>query len=134
MQTASYVTVETSKSVESAMAAVDAALKSRQFGVLWHLDMNEKLVEKGLEAGPAFHVLEVCSAPRAKQALTTNQQVGMLLPCKVVVYEDQATKGTQIGYLRPDIMMELLHDEALRPLATEVERILDEAVREAAAS
>lgn len=129
---ASHYTVPTSKTVESALAAVEQALARRQFAVLWHLDINAKLVEKGLEPGPAFHVLEVCSAPRAKAALATTQQVGYFLPCKVVVYSDQATGATRIGLQRPQLMVELVGDPALQPLAEEVEGLLIGAVNEAA--
>lgn len=132
--TSSYVTVATNKSVEQAIADVETALKPRQFGVLWHLDINQKLTEKGLEAEPAFHVLEVCSAPRAKKALSTNQHVGVFLPCKVVVFEDRQNGSTQIGYLRPQLMTDLLHDKELEPLAEEVETILKAAIHEAAQS
>jgi uncharacterized protein (DUF302 family) len=130
--TTTHYTVSTQKDVEGAMQALEAALKSRQFSVLWHLDINQKLVEKGLEPGPPFHVLEVCSAPRAKEALTANQQVGYFLPCKMVVYKDHDKGETQIGLLRPGLMMELLGDERLEPLAAEVEGLLKEAAAAAA--
>jgi uncharacterized protein (DUF302 family) len=128
----SHYTVPTTKSVESALAAVEQALARRQFAVLWHLDINAKLVEKGLEPGPPFHILEVCSAPRAKAALTTTQQVGYFLPCKVVVYADGATGGTRIGLQRPRLMVDMIGEPALEPLADEVEGLLVGAVNEAA--
>jgi uncharacterized protein (DUF302 family) len=122
----------TRKTIAAAIQAVEVSLARRQFGVLWHLDINEKLVDKGLEPAAPFHVLEVCSAPRARTALTTNQQVGYFLPCKIVVYEDQGQAGTVIGLLRPRLMMDLLGDPALEPLADEVEDLLLQAITEAA--
>lgn len=132
VMSASHYTVPTDKSVPLAIEVIEKTLMARQFGVLWHLDINEKLVEKGLDPGPAFHVLEVCSAPRAKQALSTNQQVGYFLPCKIVVYTDQKNGTTQIGLLRPRLMTELLGDQELEPLANEVEQLLVDAINEAA--
>jgi uncharacterized protein (DUF302 family) len=129
---ANYFSRSTSKSVAQAIAAVERALAARQFAVLWHLDINEKLREKGLPEGPPFHVLEVCSAPRAQQALETNQQVGYFLPCKIVVYQDARTGGTEVGLQRPQLMVDLLGDPALEPLAQEVETLLSAAVAEAA--
>lgn len=132
-ETDAYYTVPTTKDVTGAMAAVESALKGEKFSVLWHLDINEKLQEKGLEPGPAFHVLEVCSAPRAKEALSTNQQVGYFLPCKIVVYADANQNGeTQIGILKPELMMNLLGDKRLEPLAEEVGAALKRAVNHAA--
>jgi uncharacterized protein (DUF302 family) len=132
-ETSGYFARSTTKSVDEAIRAVEAALKTRQFAVLWHLDINEKLVEKGLDPAPPFHVLEVCSAPRAKQALSTNQRVGYFLPCKIVVFTDAATGTTQIGFQRPHLMTDLLGDPALKPLADEVDGVLAAAVSEAAA-
>lgn len=126
--------VTTQKTVEEAVEAVGSALKENQFGVLWDLDINQKLEEKGIEVEPPFRILEVCSAPRAKQALSQNQLVGYFLPCKVLVYEDRQSRQTTIGYAKPDALMGLLGDEELEPLAEEVDRLLRRAVDQAAQS
>jgi uncharacterized protein (DUF302 family) len=133
METAqAYVGERSPVGVEETIDRITKALAARGFGVLWHLDINEKLVEKGLEPTAPFHVLEVCSAPRAREALTIHQRVGYFLPCKVVVFEDRATHIVEIGFERPTLMVDLLQEPALKPLADEVEGILGEALREAA--
>ncbi len=124
--------VTTKKSVDEAVEAVGAALKNHQFGVLWDLDINTKLTEKGIAPEPPFRILEVCSAPRAKQALTTNQAVGYFLPCKVLVYKDRASDTTRIGYAKPAALMGLLGDTRLDELARDVDHLLKQAVDEAA--
>ena len=123
-------TVRTDKGVDAAVQAVDAALAKRKFSVLWALNINDQLQEKGLSLDGRFRILEVCSAPRAKEALEANPLVGYFLPCKVVVYEKDG--GTEIGLPRPTALIGLLGDAALQPLAEEVEQVLVEAVREAA--
>lgn len=123
--------VTTAKSVDEAVQAVGEALTNHQFSVLWDLDINEKLVAKGLEPEPAFRILEVCSAPRAKQALSTNQRVGYFLPCKIVVFADQESGKTTVGYARPAALMGLLGDARLEPLAQEVEALMKKAVDQA---
>lgn len=124
--------VATRKSLDEAVQAVGTSLKNHQFGVLWDLDINEKLTEKGLVAEPPFRILEVCSAPRAKQALSTNQSVGYFLPCKVLVYQDRDSGQTTIGYAKPAALMGLLGDARLDGLAAEVDQLLRQAVDEAA--
>jgi uncharacterized protein (DUF302 family) len=126
------VSVPTAKSLDDAITATEAALQARKFSVLYHLDINEKLVEKGLPPVPPFHILEVCSAPRAREALSLNQEVGYFLPCKVVVYEDAASHRTIIGLEPPSLIPELLQDPALDSLAHEVEDLLHAAILEAA--
>lgn len=123
-------TRETSKAVQEAVAAVEQGLAARKFAVLWHLDVRETLKAKGVEGGPVFHILEVCSAPRAKEALDANLEVGYFLPCKMVVYERDGR--TCIGLLRPTTLMNMLGEPALKGLAEEVDAVLREVVDEAA--
>lgn len=133
-ETSPFFSRQSTGSVEQTIAAVESALQKRQFSVLWHLDINQKLEEKGFERGPAFHVLEVCSAPRAKRALTQNQLVGYFLPCKIVVYEEDGGGTTRIGMQPPRMMVDFLGDQKLEPLAKEVETLLIDAIAEAAAA
>lgn len=120
------------KSVSQAVRDLGEALNRHQFGVLWDLDINAKLEEKGIAPEPPFRILEVCSAPRAKEALSTNQAVGYFLPCKVLVYQDRQSGQTTIGYARPAALMGLLADPRLESLAAEVDELLRAAVDEAA--
>lgn len=124
-----HYTRATEKSVSEAITALEDALTKRKFSALWHLDMQAKLKEKGLELAPEFHVFEVCNAPRAKEALETNMMVGYFLPCKMVVFSKDGQ--TQIGLLRPELLMDLLGEERLQSLATGVEAELKAAVDEA---
>ncbi len=125
-----FTTTTTTKGVDEAARAVEQALAQRKFSVLWALDVNDKLREKGLYLQGRFRILEVCSAPRAKEALETNPSVVHFLPCKVTVYERDG--HTEIGLPLPTGLIGLVGDERLRALATEVEATLVEAVREAA--
>ncbi|ADU50374.1 protein of unknown function DUF302 [Thermaerobacter marianensis DSM 12885] len=126
-------TVATDKPVDEAIQALQSALAERKFSALWHLHVNEKLREKGFHLEPDFHIFEVCNPAKAKQALETDQKVGYLLPCKIVVYSDRNDGNrTKIGLLRPQTLIGLLDDERFRDLANEVEQEL-RAVVDAAA-
>lgn len=128
--TDAWYTAPTSRSLEDASRAVEAALAARRFSVLWAFDVHEKLREKGLEAHGRCRILEVCSAPRAKEALDANPRAAYFLPCKVVVQEREGR--TEIGLARPTALIGMLGDPALRPLAEDVERTLVAAAQEAA--
>lgn len=124
--------VTTTKSVDQAAQDVEAALARRRFSVLWGLDVNQTLQEKGFALDRRTRILEVCSAPRAKEALETAPLVAYYLPCKVVVYEGEG--GTEIGLPRPTALMSLVGEPKLASLAEEVEKAMVEAVQEAARS
>ena len=112
----------TSMPVEQAVAAVERALQEQRFLVLWQLDVNAKLQEKGEHLQAPYRILEVCNAPTARQALETNPEIGYFLPCKVVVYGEGGQ--TVVGLVRPQVLLGLLGDERVGPLAEEVERRL----------
>jgi uncharacterized protein (DUF302 family) len=113
-------------SVSEAIAALESALKEQQFGVLWHLDMQAKLREKGLELRPEFHVFEVCNPGRAKEALETNIEVGYFLPCKMAVYVKDGE--THVGLLRPQLLIDMLGEGQLHEFGADVERQLMQVV------
>lgn len=121
-------TVTVEKTVDEAVAALEESLKKRKFGVLWQLNIPEKLKEKGVSFEVPYRVLEVCNPHEAKEVLSTNLMVGYFLPCKIVVYEDQGT--TKIGMPKPTFLMEAVGDERLKETAQRVEKALQEAIDE----
>lgn len=124
-----HYTVETDKSIDEAVQAVEDALKKHKFGVLWKLDLTSKLQEKGLDFNQPYRVLEVCNPVEAERVLSQNNLVGYFLPCKIVVYE---TAGkTKIGLPKPTALMDVLNDAQLQEIAQGVEATLIEAVNEA---
>lgn len=123
-----HYTRPTTKSVSEAIDALQQTLARHQFSALWHLDMQAKLREKGLELGPAFHIFEVCNAKRAKEAMETNINVGYFLPCKMVIYRED--EQTHVGLLRPNLLMDVLGEKRLQALATDVEQELTAVIDE----
>lgn len=124
-----YYTVGTAKSVDEAVQALEAALKERQFGVLWSLDLTAKLAEKGLSFPSAYRILEVCNPVQAERVLSKNLLVGYFLPCKIAVYEEEGT--TKIGLPKPSVLMGVVNDPSLAEIGAEVERVMIEAVEAA---
>ena len=112
-------TVTTDKRIEEAILSLEESLMVEKFGVLWKLDMKEKLQEKGLDFQKEFKVLEVCNPQEAQRVLTENEMAGYFLPCKIVVYDDKGK--TKIGMPRPTSLIGLLHNEKLQSFAKDIE-------------
>lgn len=128
-----HYTVETKKSVDEAVKAVEICCSKRKYGVLWQLNIPTKLMEKGINLEQEYRVLEVCNPDVAKKVLIHNQQGGYFLPCKIVVYIDTETQQTKIGLVRPTELMKLTGDETLQNIVSDVEKTLIDAIDEAKA-
>ncbi len=118
-----HYTVETNKSIQEAIQSLTENLKEEKYGVQWQFNIKETLHKKGFEFDHEFQVLEVCNPKEASRVLSMNQLVGYLLPCKIVVYEDDQGK-TKIGLPRPSALIQMVDDDSLKEIATDIENQL----------
>ncbi|MBB6734441.1 DUF302 domain-containing protein [Cohnella zeiphila] len=121
-----HYTAETAKTPEQAIEALTENLKAEKFGVLWQLDLKEKLHEKGVELDSPYRILEVCNPVEAKRVLSENLLVGYFLPCKLVVYVENGK--TKIGMPKPTSLIGLAEDGSLTSIASDIERRLSACV------
>lgn len=94
------------------------ALKAEGFGVLCEIDVQKTLKEKlGADVRP-YVILGACNPPLAHQALQAELDLGLLLPCNVVVYATD--QGTRVAAMDPEPVLGLVGNPALAPVAQEV--------------
>lgn len=113
------LTVNTALSYTAAIEAVTTALKSEGFGVLTTIDVQATLKAKlGIDSAP-YTILGACNPPLAHQALSAEPEIGLLLPCNVVVYAGAAGQ-TIVSAIDPEAQFSLVERAELAPLAHEV--------------
>ena len=102
---------------EAALEKVTAALKAEGFGILTSIDVKETMKKKLDVDFRKYTILGACNPPLAHKALTARPEVGLLLPCNVIVYEEGA--GTIVNIIDPMSMTDFIQDPALDLVADE---------------
>ena len=107
----------------AAIEKVTQELAKEGFGVLTSIDVRETLKKKLQVDFPRYTILGACNPPFALQALTAEEQIGLLLPCNVIVYEKEGR--TVVGFFDPMVMMKVVENPRIKPIAVEIaERLL----------
>ncbi len=111
---------------EEAIVRVEAALGAEGFGVLTRIDVKETLKKKLDVDFRRYVILGACNPPLAHRALSADDDIGLLLPCNVVVAEMEG--GAEVAYARPEAMLALADVPELQSVAREAEERLARAL------
>ena len=109
---------------DDAIDKVTEVLQSEGFGVLSDIDVSAKMKEKLGADMPPYRILGACNPPLAHQAISAVAEIGLLLPCNVLVREDD-TGQVHVSFMDPEAVMSLVGDAGVEPLAADVKGRLE---------
>ena len=111
---------------DQALDVVTAALKEEGFGVLTRIDVAETLKTKiGADFRP-YVILGACNPVLANQALSADDNIGLMLPCNVVVAAVDG--GAEVAFVRPHAMMDIADAPEIRDVADQAQAKLERAL------
>ncbi|GAC1574276.1 MAG: DUF302 domain-containing protein [Candidatus Dormibacteria bacterium] len=121
-------TVTVDLSMAEALPAVRAAFKAEGFGILTEIDIQQTLKEKvGADVEP-YVILGACNPDLARKALEIEPQIGLLLPCNVVVRESNGT--VLVHALDPGVMVSIPGQPGLQAIADDAGARIARALQE----
>ncbi|MGB8503868.1 DUF302 domain-containing protein [Mycobacterium sp.] len=129
------LSTELHTSFDDAVKKTRDALAENGFGVLTEIDVKATLKEKLGVDMEDYLILGACNPPLAHQAVDIERQIGLLLPCNVVVRKDPAEADTVlVEAMNPKILVDVTANPDLRPVADEVTKKLQSAIDSLASS
>lgn len=111
---------------DQALVKVTEELKKEGFGVLTTIDVRETLKKKLDVEFPRYTILGACNPPFAYKALQAEEEIGLLLPCNVIVYEKQGR--TRVAAFDPMVMSAILGNRQMEPVVDEVKARLERVI------
>jgi uncharacterized protein (DUF302 family) len=111
---------------EAAVIMTKEELQKDGFGVLTEIDVKATLKKKLDADFDKYVILGTCNPPFAYQALLAERDIGLLLPCNVIVYENEGQ--TFVAAIVPTVAMSMVESEDLRGIAVAVEEKLKQVV------
>jgi uncharacterized protein (DUF302 family) len=108
---------------EQAVEKVTGALKEEGFGVLTKIDVKATLKKKLDTNFRKYVILGACNPPLAHRALSTELEIGLLLPCNIIVYEEDG--GSVVSIVDPISMLGVVESPELEPVASEARTRLE---------
>ena len=114
---------------EETLQQVRQHLAAEGFGVLCEIDVQATMQEKLGKRIPPYRILGACNPTFAHQALEAEPTLGVLLPCNVIVYERE--EQVFVAAVVPSVALSVVRNDALAPIAQEVEARLKRVVEAA---
>lgn len=112
---------------EAALEKVKAELKKEGFGVLTEIDIKQTFKDKIGKEFNKYIILGACNPEYAYKALQLEEDLGLLLPCNVIVYTSDSSETT-VAAINPNEVMNLSSNEDIKELAIEIKERLERVI------
>jgi len=123
-----YFSKKVNYSFDEAIDKITSELKEEGFGILTEIDVKATLKKKIDVDFRNYKILGACNPPFAHKALQAESQIGIMLPCNVVVQESEDGEGIDVSVMNPMEAMSVVKNEKMGEIAEEVTNRLKSAL------
>ena len=110
---------EVNLSFDKAIEKISDELKKEGFGILTRIDVNEKIKEKLGVKFKKYVILGACNPKYAYKAILAEENIGLLIPCNIIVYEQN--DKIIVSVIKPKTMMQLIENDVIKEIANIIE-------------
>ena len=111
---------------QEVISKVKETLRLEEFGVLTEIYVSETLQKKLNVDYPQYVILGACNPRSAYQALQAEKEIGLLLPCNIIVYEHKGK--VTVAAIRPTVAMQMTENTKIEDIAKEVEKKIQKVI------
>jgi uncharacterized protein (DUF302 family) len=119
-------TKEVNMSFNETIKIIAEELKKEDFGILTRIDIKEKFKEKLGVDFRRYEILGACHPESAYEAILAEENIGLMLPCNVIIYEEEGK--TRISIIKPTMAMGMIDNDKLKSVAEKVELKLERVI------
>ena len=123
-----YISTTFKGTFDEAIQKTTEELKKEGFGVLTEIDVKDTLKKKLDVDFKKYRILGACNPNMAHQALTTEDKIGTMLPCNVIVEEHEDGK-VEISAVDPLASMQVVENDDLKTIANQVKKMLTKVIQ-----
>ena len=123
-----YISTTFKGTFDEAIQKTTEELKKEGFGVLTEIDIKDTLKKKLDVDFKKYRILGACNPNMAHQALTTEDKIGTMLPCNVIVEEHEDGK-VEISAVDPLASMQVVENDDLKTIANQVKKMLTKVIQ-----
>ena len=117
---------EVNMSFNEAIKIITEELKKEGFGILTRIDVKEKFKEKLGVDFRRYEILGACHPESAYEAILAEENIGLMLPCNVIIFEGEGK--TIISIIKPTMAMGMIDNDRLKSVAEKVELKLEKVI------
>lgn len=114
--------LSTTKTVQEASEALQAAVKEYGFGVMQVHNLKETMEKKGIAFPRECLIFEICQPEQAKKVLEQNMSISTALPCRISIYREDSK--TILATLKPTALLAMFNEHQLKDVAQDVENVI----------